>query len=71
MSTTPRQRLGPVLAERRRARGRTAADAAAAAGIDLSYLGRIERGRTVPSYPVLVRLADALGADPADLVAGE
>ena len=71
MSTPPRQRLGPVLAERRRARGRTRRAVAAAAGIDLSHLGRIERGLAVPSYAVLARLAEALGTDPGELVAGE
>jgi transcriptional regulator with XRE-family HTH domain len=37
------------------------------AGIDLTYLGGIERGRRNPSVDVLGRLAASLGAHPADL----
>lgn len=37
------------------------------AGIDLTYLGGIERGRRNPSVGVLGRLADALKAHPKDL----
>lgn len=37
------------------------------AGIDLTYLGGIERGRRNPSVEVLGRLASSLGVDPRDL----
>ncbi|WP_271146840.1 helix-turn-helix transcriptional regulator [Brevundimonas sp. NIBR10] len=36
--------------------------------IDLTYLGRIERGRRNPSLLVLVRLAQALGTAPSFLL---
>ena len=39
-----------------------------AAEIDLTYVGGIERGRRNPSVLVLVRIAEALGAAPADLL---
>lgn len=37
-------------------------------GIDLTYLGGIERGRRNPSLKVLVRIAAALGVAPAQLL---
>lgn len=41
-------------------------------GIDLTYLGGIERGRRNPSLKVLVSLATALGVPPHELlVAGQ
>ncbi|MEI9964130.1 MAG: helix-turn-helix transcriptional regulator [Caulobacteraceae bacterium] len=36
-------------------------------GIDLTYLGGIERGRRNPSVDVVGRLAAALGVHPRDL----
>jgi transcriptional regulator with XRE-family HTH domain len=36
--------------------------------IDLTYLGGIERGTRNPSLLVMVRIANALGARPADLL---
>ena len=38
------------------------------AGIDLTYLGGIERGRRNPSVSVLGRLAVSLNVHPADLL---
>lgn len=38
------------------------------AGIDLTYLGGIERGRRNPSLMVMVGIATALQASPADLL---
>lgn len=40
------------------------------AGIDLTYLGGIERGRRNPSVDVLGRLAISLGVHPRDLLEG-
>jgi transcriptional regulator with XRE-family HTH domain len=37
------------------------------AGIDLTYLGGIERGRRNPSVAVVGRLADVLKVGPAEL----
>lgn len=51
----------------RKARGLTQEQLAHDAGIDLTYLGGIERGRRNPSLAVLVRLSDALGVRPASL----
>ncbi|WP_079640192.1 helix-turn-helix domain-containing protein [Sphingopyxis flava] len=39
-----------------------------AAELDLTYVGGIERGRRNPSVIVLVRLAEALGVQPKDLL---
>jgi transcriptional regulator with XRE-family HTH domain len=38
------------------------------AEIDLTYMGAIERGKRNPSLLVLVRIADALSIEPADLL---
>ena len=37
-------------------------------GIDLTYLGGIERGRRNPSVSVLGRLAESLGVHPSSLL---
>jgi len=37
-----------------------------AGGVDLSYIGRIERGEQLPSLKVLQRLGDALGVPVAE-----
>lgn len=42
-----------------------------AAEIDLTYVGGIERGKRNPSVLVLVRIATALGAKPAELLQTE
>jgi transcriptional regulator with XRE-family HTH domain len=39
-----------------------------AAEIDLTYVGGIERGKRNPSVLVLVRIAEALGTEPAELL---
>ena len=39
-----------------------------AAEIDLTYAGGIERGKRNPSVLVLVRIAAALGTEPAELL---
>ena len=39
-----------------------------AAEIDLTYVGGIERGKRNPSVLVLVRIAAALGTEPAQLL---
>jgi transcriptional regulator with XRE-family HTH domain len=52
----------------RQARGMTQEQLAHDAQLDLTYVGGIERGRRNPSLLAMARLADALGAEPADLV---
>lgn len=37
-------------------------------GLSYSYVGEIERGRRNPTLAVVQRIADALGADPLDLL---
>ena len=53
---------------RRQERGLTQEQLAFEAEIDLTYLGGIERGKRNPSLLVIVRLAAALKAKPADLL---
>ncbi len=38
------------------------------ASMDRTYVSRLERGRILPRYAALVRIADSLGASVADLV---
>lgn len=52
--------LGRRLRERRRELGLTLADVAAAAGISVGHSSSIEKGSSLPSLPVLARLAHAL-----------
>ena len=52
----------------RKKAGLTQEQVALEADIDLTYMGGIERGRRNPSVLVLVRIADALGVDPTDLL---
>jgi transcriptional regulator with XRE-family HTH domain len=39
------------------------------AGLARGYYGRIERGKANPTYDSIVKIADGLGASPADIVA--
>ena len=48
--------------------GMTQEQLAQDAKIDLTYAGGIERGRRNPSVLVLVRIAEALDVQPADLL---
>lgn len=61
--------VGDNLKRLRKARGLTQLQVAEAAGLDLRYLGSIERGRGNPSVDVLGRLASALDAHPTDFFA--
>jgi transcriptional regulator with XRE-family HTH domain len=60
--------VGSNVRRLRQQRGLTQEQLAHDAQLDLTYVGGIERGRRNPSVIVLARLADALGATPADLV---
>lgn len=51
----------------RKSRGLTQVELASASGLDLRYLGGIERGTGNPSVEVLGRLAGALGVHPGEL----
>lgn len=60
--------VGANVRRLRQSRGLTQEQLAHDAGIDLTYLGGIERGRRNPSLAVLVRVAEALRADPRALL---
>lgn len=60
--------VGSNVRKRRQERGLTQEQLAFAAEIDLTYVGGIERGKRNPSVIVLARIAEALGAEPADLL---
>jgi mannose-6-phosphate isomerase-like protein (cupin superfamily) len=60
--------LGARLRERRRELGRTLAEVAAAADVSTGYLSTIENATSVPSLPVLARLAHALELPLAEIL---
>lgn len=55
----------------RLASGMTQEQLAFAAELDLTYIGGIERGRRNPSLLVMARIAEALNATLADLIAND
>jgi transcriptional regulator with XRE-family HTH domain len=64
--TTPnetRQRIGPAIRRLRQQRGLSLSDLADSTGISVSYLSRLEKGRSVPSFTLLSRLGHELGVD--------
>ncbi len=69
MDTNLARKIGSAARAARRARALTQQDAAETIGVSAEFYGRIERGRTLPSVPTLVRMADALGI-PADALLG-
>lgn len=60
--------LGQRLRDRRRELGLTLAEVAAAADISVGHSSAIEKGSTLPSLPVLARLAHALGLTLAEVL---
>lgn len=60
--------VGRNVRQLRQAKGLTQEQLAFEAGLDLTYVGGIERGRRNPSLLVMVALAEALNADVAALV---
>lgn len=63
-----RRVVGTNVKRLRQARRLTQEEVAFRSEIDLTYLGGIERGRRNPSLLVMVRIAKALSADPAELL---
>jgi transcriptional regulator with XRE-family HTH domain len=64
-----RQAVGGNVRRLRQQRGLTQEQLALDAEIDLTYVGGIERGVRNPSLMVMVRIAAALGVEPAALLA--
>ena len=66
--STQRQRIGPAVRRLRRQQGLTLDALAMTAEVSPSHLSRLERSQTLPSFPVLAKIAEALGADVNELV---
>ena len=66
--TAGRVLLGAALRERRLASGRTLADVAELAGLSMSYLSEIERGRKLMSLDALDDWAVAMGVTVVDVL---
>jgi transcriptional regulator with XRE-family HTH domain len=64
------QRLGRRVSELRALRRRTLDELAGEVGFTKGYLSKIENGRQVPPIGTLLKLAQALGTDIADLLEG-
>lgn len=60
--------FGAAVAGMRREAGISQEGLALAAGVDRSYLGKLERGEGAPNLVAVVRIAGALGCSPAVLV---
>lgn len=63
-----RKIVGSNVRALRIAKGLTQEQLAFEADLDLTYVGGIERGKRNPSLLVMVRLSEALGAQPTDLL---
>jgi transcriptional regulator with XRE-family HTH domain len=63
-----REALGDALRRRRQAQGRTLREVAAAAGVSLTYLSEVERGRKEASSEVLEAVCTALDLVLPDLL---
>jgi transcriptional regulator with XRE-family HTH domain len=60
--------FGNLVSRLRLERGWSKADLARHSGMNVVYLGHVERGDNVPTLNTLFRLADTFGVDAADLV---
>ena len=60
--------FGRLLKEQRSNSGFTQADLALRAGIAVSFISRMERGRACPTIDTLFRIANAFEVAPEDLV---
>jgi transcriptional regulator with XRE-family HTH domain len=68
METELAKRIGTAARKARTARGESQADVAENVGISHEFYARIERGKTMPSVPTLVKLATALEVSVDSLV---
>lgn len=66
----PREQFGVKLRQLRDAAGLTQMELANRCDMDMAEISRHERGLRDPRLSTIVRLADGLGLDPADLVRG-
>lgn len=62
-------RLGAAVRAQRKVRGLSQEALADAAGIDRSHMGKIERGERNVTLLNVMKIADALGAKPSELLA--
>ena len=69
MDTRLAKTIGAAARAARLARGLTQEDAADLVGVSAEFYARIERGRTLPSVPTLLRIAGALSVS-ADALLG-
>lgn len=60
--------LGRALRQLRRREGLTQEALARRAGSHRNYVGAVEQGQQNPTFAVLLRLADALGVTPSELM---
>lgn len=65
-----RAQFGRILRELRNEKGLTQEDLASRAGMNVTYLSDLERGRWNPSLAMLVDLAYALDTHPTSLLTG-
>ena len=61
--------LGQSIRERRKAQGLSQEALADASGVDRSHMGKIERGERNVTLLNLLRIADAIGCRPSELLA--
>jgi transcriptional regulator with XRE-family HTH domain len=59
--TEQRQRIGPAIRQLRQQQKLSLSDLARRTGISVSYLSRLEKGRSVPSFTLLNRIGQELG----------
>ncbi len=64
-----RQTVGRNLKQLRQAKGLSQEELAFASNLHRTYVSGVERGVRNPTVVILKRLADALGAEPAQLLA--
>jgi len=62
-------KLGQSIRERRKAQGLSQEALADASGVDRSHMGKIERGERNVTLLNLLRIADAIGCRPSELLA--
>ncbi len=71
MSILTGVRIGRSLRQQRVRRFMTQEELARAAGISLRQLVRIERNQVEPHFSTILKLAEALGVEPSELVDSE